>query len=100
MGRESSESHHSTTAKQGRPERGDARQASESVLSYSVGQQIGGGQLLRMGDAAMFESLDEEIKATEGGSLTGRELLMRYLGITILSLLLFAGLYLGIVALE
>ncbi len=48
----------------------------------------------------MFESLDEEIKATEGGSLTGRELLMRYLGITILSLLLFAGLYLGIVALE
>lgn len=48
----------------------------------------------------MFGSLEEEIKTTEGGSLTGRERLMRYLGVTVLSLLVFAGLYLGLVALE
>lgn len=48
----------------------------------------------------MFESLDEEIKTTEGGSPTGRERLARYLGVAILSVLVFAGLYLGIVALE
>ena len=48
----------------------------------------------------MFESLDEEIKITEGGSQTGKERLVRYLSVAILSVLVFAGLYLGIVALE
>jgi len=47
----------------------------------------------------MFHSLDEEIETSEG-HLTTRERLVRFLGITILSLLVFAGLYIGIVALE
>jgi len=48
----------------------------------------------------MFESLEEEIKTTEGGRVSGRECLMRYLAVTVLSLLLFTALYFGIVALE
>ena len=48
----------------------------------------------------MFESLDEEIRTTEGGDPTGKERLVRYLSVAILSVLVFAGLYAGIIALE
>ena len=48
----------------------------------------------------MFESLDEEIKITEGAGPTGKERLVRYLSVAILSVVVFGGLYLGIVALE
>ncbi len=48
----------------------------------------------------MFGSLDEQIERTEGGRPGASERLFRFAGVTILSAVLFGGLYLLIVALE
>jgi hypothetical protein len=48
----------------------------------------------------MFCSLDEQIEVTEGGHPTIRERLIRFLGVAILSVVAFGGLYLVIVAVE
>jgi hypothetical protein len=48
----------------------------------------------------MFDSLDEQIISTEGTPPTTSRRLFRFLWITIVALLVFGGLYLGIVSLE
>lgn len=48
----------------------------------------------------MFGSLEEQIEKTEGGHLGASERLVRFVGVAILSAVLFGGLYLIIVALE
>jgi hypothetical protein len=48
----------------------------------------------------MFESLDEEIESTEGGRPKVSDRLLRYAGVAVLSLIVFGGLCLVIVALE
>jgi len=48
----------------------------------------------------MFDSLGEQIERTEGGRPTTSEQLVRFVGIAILSAVVFGGLYLVIVALE
>jgi hypothetical protein len=53
-----------------------------------------------MESAAMFQTLDEQIERTESGHPTTREWLVRFAGIAIVSVVLFGGLFLVIVALE
>jgi hypothetical protein len=48
----------------------------------------------------MFNNLDEQIENTQSGPLTKIERLIRLAGVAILSVLLFGGLYLGVVLLE
>jgi len=48
----------------------------------------------------MFDSLDEQIITTEGTPPTTRQRLFRFLWIAFATLLVFGGLYLGIVSLE
>ena len=48
----------------------------------------------------MFPSLDEQIESTEGGRPKAIERLLRFAGVTVLSVVIFGGLYLVIVALE
>jgi len=48
----------------------------------------------------MFQSLDEEIEQAEGGRPKTSEQLVRLVGVAILSVVVFGGLYLAIVALE
>jgi hypothetical protein len=48
----------------------------------------------------MFESLDEQILTTEGTHPTIGQRLFRFLWITIVAVLLFGGLYLGVVSLD
>jgi len=48
----------------------------------------------------MFGSLDEQIERTEGGRPAAGARLVRFVGIAILSVVVFGGLYLVIVALE
>jgi len=48
----------------------------------------------------MFQTLDEQIERTEGGRPTTSERLVRFAGIAIVSVVLFGGLFLVIVALE
>jgi len=48
----------------------------------------------------MFDSLDEQIITTEGPPPTARQRLFRVLWIAVATLLVFGGLYLGIVSLE
>ena len=47
----------------------------------------------------MFHSLDEEIESTEGGRPKASERWLRFAGIALLSMAIFGGLYLAIVAL-
>ena len=44
----------------------------------------------------MFSSLDEQMKLDEATSSTSRERLLRYAGVAIASILVFGGLYAGI----
>ncbi len=53
-----------------------------------------------MESRAMFNSLDEQIERTEGGRPSASAQLVRLVGIVILSVVAFGGLYLAIVALE
>jgi hypothetical protein len=48
----------------------------------------------------MFNSLDEGIRETGGGRHTPTEMLVRFAGIAVISLIVFGGLYLLIVAFE
>ena len=48
----------------------------------------------------MFDSLDEEIKATEGRGPTQRERLLRGVVIAVTTLVVFGAVYAGIVLLE
>ena len=48
----------------------------------------------------MFPSMDDQIESTEGGRPTAIERLIRFAGITVLSVVVFGGLYLVVVALE
>jgi len=44
----------------------------------------------------MFNTLDEQITQAEGTSLTTSERLIRYAALTVISVIVFAGLYLAI----
>jgi len=44
----------------------------------------------------MFDTLEEQITQAEGTSLSGRERLIRYAALMVVSLIVFAGLYLAI----
>ena len=44
----------------------------------------------------MFNTLDEQITQAEGTSLTTSERLLRYAALTVISLVVFAGLYVAI----
>ena len=44
----------------------------------------------------MFNTLDEQITQAEGTSLSTKERLVRYAALTIISMIVFAGLYLAI----
>jgi len=48
----------------------------------------------------MFSNLDEQIESAEGTSPTLTERIIRYLEVTVLSLVVFAGLLLGLWLLE
>jgi hypothetical protein len=48
----------------------------------------------------MFDSLDEQIVTTEGTHPTIRQRLFRFLWIALVAVLVFGGLYLGIVSLD
>jgi len=48
----------------------------------------------------MFDSLEKDIEITEGGRPKTGERLIRYIGAIVLALMVFGGLYLGILALE
>lgn len=48
----------------------------------------------------MFDSLDEQIDTTEGARHTTGERVVRFFGMAVVAVLVFAGLYLGIVALQ
>lgn len=48
----------------------------------------------------MFDSLEDEIRTTEGGRPTRTEQLVRFAGIAIASIVVFGALYLVVVALE
>ncbi|MGC2197069.1 MAG: hypothetical protein WA628_20500 [Terriglobales bacterium] len=48
----------------------------------------------------MFHSLDEQIESTEGGRPKAMEQLVRFAGIAVLSVVVFGGLCLLIIALE
>ena len=48
----------------------------------------------------MFNNLDEQIENTQSGPPTKIERLIRLAGVALLSVLLFGGLYLGVLLLE
>lgn len=48
----------------------------------------------------MFDSLEEEIKAAEGGGPTAKQLALRFVSVALVSVVVLGGLYLAIVALE
>lgn len=48
----------------------------------------------------MFQTLDEQIGKAEGGRRTTTERLVRFVSIAVISVVLFGGLYLAIVAFE
>ena len=51
-------------------------------------------------ESKMFEALDEEIVRTEGGSPATKDRLVRFATAVVVALLVFGGLWLGIIALE
>ena len=52
------------------------------------------------GAEAMFNNLEEQIESTQGASSTGTERVVRYLIVTVLSVVVFGGLVLGVWFLE
>jgi len=48
----------------------------------------------------MFQTLDEQIETTEGGRPTIRARLVRFAGVAVIVVVVFAGLYFAIVSFE
>lgn len=44
----------------------------------------------------MFDSLDEQMKHDEQAEVTGREKMIRWIAVAVVSVLLFGGLYFGV----